>query len=758
MRIFRSLTGKFIFLSLLIGIFIITYIYGSFVLTHHIRGEATRINLTGELRFRAFETAWLANKIADTEDELQKEFYRGEIEYEVSVFDRIINDLLKGNKDLNLDPLEYKEPLKILEGISSEWQGTFRPALLRIIEKTMPDSEIRIHIEKIDSKIHEYVYEIDRFAGLLEKDYIKELKEYDLFRLYAIGFFVIVSIFIVFFLRGGIVSPIKKLTEGVREIGKGNFGIRIKPRGRDEIGILAESFNKTTERLEDLLKSLRRSEESLKKAQQIAHLGSWDWDIESNELYWSDEVYRIFGLEKGKILTYDSFISYVHPQDRETVRKAVDDALYGRRPYSIDHRIIKPDGTERIVHEEGEVIFDEAGRPTSMSGTVQDITDYKRLEEQLIQAQKMEAIGQLAGGIAHDFNNILTAIIGYASIILEDLKKDDPVAFRVSHILGAAEKGANLVQNLLTFSRKQITNPRPVDLNEIIRGIYNLLKRLVKENIELKTILPDELIIKADAGQIEQVLMNLVTNARDAMPYGGVITIRTGKITIDDLFIKSHGFGQVGEYAVLSVSDTGIGMDEKTKERIFEPFFTTKETGKGTGLGLAMVYSIIRQHNGYINIYSEPNRGTTFNLFLPLLRDIEKEGIKVINAEEIKGGIETVLVAEDDSGVRMLISEILRGSGYTVIEASDGEDAISKFLEKKERIDLVLLDMIMPGKNGKEVHETIKSIRPDIKSLFMSGYSFEILKDDIVEEDQFIPKPVSPVELLKKVRQALDKE
>ncbi len=418
---------------------------------------------------------------------------------------------------------------------------------------------------------------------------------------------------------------------------------------------------------------------------------------------------------------------------------------------------MRPDGVERIVHEEGEVTYDIAGKPIYMSGTVQDVTDYKRLEEQLIQAQKMEAVGQLAGGIAHDFNNILTAIIGYSSIILEDLEKDDPVAVRVGHILGGAEKGANLVQNLLTFSRKQTTNPKPIDLNDTIRSIHNLLRRLIREDIELRVLLSeDDLPVMADSGQIEQMLMNLVTNARDAMPEGGILTIRTEKVRIDEMFVKTHGFGQTGLYSLIAISDTGIGMDDKTKERIFEPFFTTKEVGKGTGLGMAMVYSIIKQHNGYIDVYSEQNKGTTFKIYLPLLGYPGREEIGSTRYEEIKGGNETILIAEDDPEVRSLISEILKGSGYNVIEASDGEEAFNKFLEKKENVDLVLLDLIMPGKNGKQVYEMIREIRPGIKSLFMSGYSFDILKDDSIEESKFISKPVSPRELLKRIRHLLD--
>ncbi len=392
-----------------------------------------------------------------------------------------------------------------------------------------------------------------------------------------------------------------------------------------------------------------------------------------------------------------------------------------------------------------------------MSGVIQDITDYKRLEKQLFHAHKMEAVGQLAGGISHDFNNILTAIIGYASMILEDLKKDDPTAVRVGYILTAAERGANLVQNLLTFSRKQIANPKPINLNELIMGFQNLLERLIKENIELRVFYPeDELIIMADSGQIGQVLMNLTTNARDAMPEGGVLTIKTERFFMDENFLKKHGFGEIGEYALFVVSDTGIGMDKETKERIFEPFFTTKEDGKGTGLGMAIVYSIIRQHHGYIDLYSEPNRGTVFKIYLSLLKENLKGRTELTHIEELRGGSETILLAEDDTEVRRLISEILRGNGYNVIEAFDGEEAIKRFLERKDEVELVLLDLIMPVRNGRGVFEVIKEIKRGVKVLFMSGYTFYLLKDELIRDNCFISKPVSPPELLNRLRELLD--
>jgi PAS domain S-box-containing protein len=387
-----------------------------------------------------------------------------------------------------------------------------------------------------------------------------------------------------------------------------------------------------------------------------------------------------------------------------------------------------------------------------------DITERKKLEEQLLQAQKMEAVGQLAGGIAHDFNNLLTAIIGYGNLLQMDMSKNDPLRADVDQILTAAQRAASLTRALLAFSRKQIINPMPINLDQIIGALEKLLSRIIGEDIELSTLLTDEdLTVMADGTQMEQVLMNLATNARDAMPDGGILTIRTELVKFDYEYIKAHGYGMPGSYALISVEDTGQGMDVETRERIFEPFYTTKEVGKGTGLGLAMVYGIIKQHDGYINVYSEPGKGTTFKIYLPLIRSkVEEE--KPADLSAVERGTETVLVAEDDVQVRDLTKRVLEGSGYQVMEAENGEEAMRVFNENKDKIQLLILDVIMPKKNGKEVYDEIKKTKPDIKAIFASGYNAEVIhKKGILEKGfSFITKPSSPQELLKKVREVLD--
>jgi PAS domain S-box-containing protein len=394
-----------------------------------------------------------------------------------------------------------------------------------------------------------------------------------------------------------------------------------------------------------------------------------------------------------------------------------------------------------------------------------DITDRKKAEEekeklevQLRQAQKMEAIGQLAGGVAHDFNNILTAIIGYGNILQMKLKEGAPLRIYVDQILASSNRAAHLIQSLLAFSRKQIINTQPVNLNKLVLRIEKLLVRVIGEDIKLRTILAEEEVtVMADSGQIEQVLMNLATNARDAMPEGGLLIIETGLVEFDKGFIEAHGDGKPGKHALISVTDSGVGMDEATRGKVFEPFFTTKEVGRGTGLGLAMVYGIIKQHGGYTDVYSEQGKGTKFKIYLPLVKAEVKEE-EISRLSDVKGGTETILVAEDDETVRELTRGVLEQFGYTVIVAEDGADAIDKFRENTDKIQLLILDVVMPRRNGKEAYEEIKKIKNELKVLFLSGYTADIMKRKGIFEEglNFLLKPVSINNLLRKVREVLD--
>jgi PAS domain S-box-containing protein len=391
-----------------------------------------------------------------------------------------------------------------------------------------------------------------------------------------------------------------------------------------------------------------------------------------------------------------------------------------------------------------------------ITGRKESEAEKVNLEAQLLQAQKMEAIGQLAGGVAHDFNNILTTIIGYGDLLRMKMEKDSPLRVYVDQILSSSQRAAQLTHSLLAFSRKQVIELKPYRVNTIIRGIERLLTRLLTEDIELGITLPEvDLTILADTTQIEQVLINLATNARDAMPRGGKLAVKVEHVEMDDSFAKAHGYGEPGNYACICVSDTGNGMNEEVLQKIFNPFFTTKEVGKGTGLGLSIVYGIIKQHNGYIKVTSEKGRGSTFRIYLPIVK------AKVDKPKQpplfVRGGTETLLVAEDDGEVRTLIKNVLENAGYTVIEAKDGEDAVARFAENKDSINLLISDVVMPKKNGKDVYMTVKKMKPT-KVLFISGHTADVVIDKGVYGKTFnyISKPVSPSDLLKKVREILE--
>jgi CheY-like chemotaxis protein len=367
----------------------------------------------------------------------------------------------------------------------------------------------------------------------------------------------------------------------------------------------------------------------------------------------------------------------------------------------------------------------------------------------------MEAIGTLAAGIAHDFNNILTALVGYAALLKMEIKSAKLHAY-VDRILSASHKATDLVQNLLAFSKQQAISLKPISLHTVIKETGKLLKRLVTEDIAIMILLATEdITIMADATQVDQILFNLVTNARDAMPQGGTLTIETKAVELGDQFQHIHGYGKPGRYALLCISDTGVGIDATTQESIFNPFFTTKEVGKGTGLGLSTVYGIVKQHNGYITVYSEPDRGTTFHIYLPIANKLSKE--ENLTLTPMKGGNETILIAEDNEAVRGLISKVLMEYGYRTFEAVDGADAVEQS-KKAAKIDLLIIDSIMPKKNGREAYNEIHEIKPDIGVIFTSGYTRDVFLDKGVEDKKFhfLQKPIAPDTLLKMVRDVLD--
>ncbi|MEX2156902.1 MAG: response regulator [Gemmatimonadales bacterium] len=392
-------------------------------------------------------------------------------------------------------------------------------------------------------------------------------------------------------------------------------------------------------------------------------------------------------------------------------------------------------------------------------GVATEITERKRLEQQLLQSQKMEAVGQLAGGVAHDFNNILTAIVGYTDLLAADFSPNDRHLEDLEEIRKAARRAAALTRHLLAFSRKQVLEPRVIDLNTIVQNLDKMLRSLISENIDLRTAYAPKLAAaRADPNQLEQVIMNLAINARDAMPEGGTLTIETGNATLDATYAAHHLSVVPGEYVMLAVSDTGSGMDEDTKARIFEPFFTTKPPGRGTGLGLSTVYGIVKQSGGNIWLYSEPGKGTTFKVYLPAVdAAAEEPGKPAVNAVR-KGGRETILVVEDDEQLRRLAHRALAGQGYAVLEADRGATALDIARRHKGRIDLLLTDVVMPDTNGRKLAEALLGERPGLRVLFMSGYPDGAIAHHGMLDDgvAYLAKPFTTEAVTRKVREILD--
>lgn len=447
---------------------------------------------------------------------------------------------------------------------------------------------------------------------------------------------------------------------------------------------------------------------------------------------------------------------YLNPEDREKFIQLMQEQGFVK-DFEVTER--RKDGKKLILLITGTTVRNGEGNIIAYRGILRDITNQRNLEEQLLQAQKMEAIGQLTGGIAHDFNNLLTVIRGYSQLSITKLKEDDPLRVNIERIENAAEKASVLINQLLAFGRRQVMEMKIIDLNAMLKDLETMLHRLISEDIELIMTLSKDLgMAKADPGQIEQVIFNLVVNSKDAMPCGGKLTIETTNIKLDETYTRFHLGISPGDYVMISVSDNGIGMTPEVKERIFEPFFTTKEKGKGTGLGLSTVYGIVKQSGGHIWVYSEPGHGTTFKIYLPRVDEpLEIYEKKSFN-KEIPSGNETILVVEDDSAIRELISIILKMKGYGVLEASYYSDALAICEKHLDHIHLLLTDIIMPEMSGLELADRITSSCSEIKVLYMSGYTNDaIIHHGVLEKGMsFIQKPFTPEALLRKVREVLD--
>src|SRR5438477_7042753 len=452
------------------------------------------------------------------------------------------------------------------------------------------------------------------------------------------------------------------------------------------------------------------------------------------------------------------FEAFVHPDDVPLALDLFGRVLQGEPRPTIQFRILTRAGTYRVAEFSATAQLRD-GRLTGILGIGRDVTERPGLEQQLRQAQTMEAVGRLAGGIAHDFNNILTAITGHADLLLEDLGHHDPRRADVDEIRRSAERAAGLTRQLLAFSRQQVLQPKVVDLNALVLDMDKLLRRLIGEDVELATVLDPTLgRVTADPGQLEQVIVNLAVNARDAMPQGGKLTLETRNIDLDSSYTLEHSLVKPGPYVQLTVSDSGIGMDEETQAHAFEPFFTTKPRGQGTGLGLAMVYGTVKQSGGFIWVYSEPGRGATFKIYLPRVDAPVESAAPPAPVERPPRGSETVLLAEDEPAVRAIARQALERQGYTVLAAPSGADALALAAQHGATIDLLLTDVVMPGMSGRDLADRLTAQRPGIRVLYMSGYTDNaIVRHGMLEPGlAYLQKPFRPDALVRKVREVLD--
>ncbi|MBV8859793.1 MAG: response regulator [Acidobacteria bacterium] len=526
----------------------------------------------------------------------------------------------------------------------------------------------------------------------------------------------------------------------------------VSPMSQDSVLWIARDI---TER-KRVERELRQSEERYRLLVENAHDLIYTHDLEGNYMSVNKAVERVTGYTREEAIKLNLSQTVV-PGDLAKARRMIARKLRGERVTAYEIKIIAKGGRKVEVEVNTALIYQD-GVPVGVQGIARDVTERKELEDQLRQSQKMEAVGKLAGGIAHDFNNLLTVINGYSELTLRRLHEGDPLRFNVEEVRKAGERAASLTRQLLAFSRKQVLQPKVIDLNGVVTEMEKMLRRLIGEDIELRVALGSGLgCIKADPGQIEQVLMNLVVNARDAMPRGGKLTIGTENVYLDEGYAAHHVAVVPGQYVMLAVSDTGSGMDEATRARIFEPFFTTKEKGKGTGLGLSTVYGIVKQSGGYVWVYSEVGRGTTFKVYLRRVEEGAEEYRTGTDAEGGLEGTETLLLAEDEEVVRSLARQVLELYGYRVLEASDGDAALAACERHEGPIHLLITDVVMPAVGGPELADRLTGLRPQMKVLFMSGYTDDaVVHHGVLDEGvNFIQKPFTPEALARKVREVL---
>ena len=524
------------------------------------------------------------------------------------------------------------------------------------------------------------------------------------------------------------------------------------------------------EELRQANESLLLSEKDLRESQRIAHVGSWRLDIVSNEVVWSEELYKMYGFDPAlPPPPYTEHQKLFTPESWGRLSAALSQTVETGIPYELELETVRDNGSRGWMWVRGETVLDARGEIVGLCGAAQDITDRKLIEQervllesQLRQALKMEAMGTLAGGIAHDFNNILAAIMGYSELALGNTHTESENQDYLAQILAATARAKKLVQQILIFSRKSEVKMKPIDLNHQVTQAVELIKQTIPRMVNIELLLAEGLRpITGDSGQIEQIVMNLGVNASDAMPEGGDLVIETENVSLDGEYCQEHLEVEPGDYVRLQISDTGHGMTKEVAQHIFDPFFTTKEVGKGTGLGLATVYGIVRGHGGFINCYSEPGQGTAFNIYFPALQAEDTPKTSGLKATvEAPGGSETILLVDDEEPLRDLGRLILSREGYEVITAGSGEEALEIFRQKEGGFDLVILDLNMPGIGGHKCFREMLKLDPQTKALVASGYSFNSqLRDTLATGAAgYLAKPYQRVKMLRKIREVLDKK
>jgi PAS domain S-box-containing protein len=515
------------------------------------------------------------------------------------------------------------------------------------------------------------------------------------------------------------------------------------------------------DRVEASETALRESEARLRLALSAAKVGTWRWDLRTGADVLDGNLARMLELgDRDTVVDFDEFLDRVHPDDRERVRTAFNDAVQLRESLAVEFRVVCADGTIRWMRDHGEVYLGPDGEPRYFTGAVVDITEQRESDERLRQSQRMEAVGKLAGGVAHEVNNMMSVVLGFTDFLLEEFPPGDWRRRDLEQVRTAAGRAASVTAQLLAFSRRQILQPTLLLVGEIVEALQPVLARLLGEDKELVVRQAAALShVRADRGQLEQVIINLALNARDAMRQGGRLTIETADVTFDADFAAQHPEMEVetGAYVMLALSDTGHGMEPATLERIYEPFFTTKPTGQGTGLGLAVVHGIVHQSEGYISAESVPAQGTTFRIYLPAVTEAGTRSSRPSVPTVTRGAGETILVVEDEVMVRDLVVRLLGRLGYTCLEARDGREAHDLLTSSEDRVDLVVSDIVMPRMNGRELAQELAAARPGLPVLFMSGHTDDemIRRDLLAPGAPFIQKPFDAKMIAAKLQELL---